>query len=495
MKLRELATLLIDSKMIGDPETEIYGIETDSRKVKPKDLFICLVGHQVDGHQFASSAVDAGASAIVTQYEIATSVPQLVVKDSRFAMAVFANHFFGYPSSELKLIGVTGTNGKTTVTYLLEKILQDQGKTTGLMGTIQMKIGGNSYEVKNTTQEALELQRNFRRMVQAKDEYCVMEVSSHALELGRVKGCDFKTAIFTNLTQDHLDFHSTMESYKEAKSMLFSRLGNTYGAEKDRRKVAVLNADDPTSEYFKRVTAAHVLTYGIENEADVRAKHVKVTHKGTEFWLESFAGSAQFQLQLIGKFSVYNALAAVTAALAEGFSLQQIQQSLQEVAGVNGRFEAVMEGQPFLVVVDYAHTPDSLENVLSTIKEFARKRIICVFGCGGDRDRKKRPLMGEIAATYSDIVLVTSDNPRTEDPEAILKDIEPGVIRSGLRKDQYEFIVDRKQAIQKAIEIAGPEDVVLIAGKGHETYQEVNGRRTDFDDRLVAKDHLRRLFH
>ncbi|CAM3575311.1 UDP-N-acetylmuramoyl-L-alanyl-D-glutamate--2,6-diaminopimelate ligase [Marinicrinis lubricantis] len=495
MKLKECAALFVASRCEGDPETEIQGLAADNRKVRPGDLFICIRGYQFDGHEFAADAVERGAAALVTEQKLALDIPQLIVKDTRYAMSVIAAHFYGYPSSELKVIGVTGTNGKTTITYLMERILEDQGKKLGLMGTIQTKIGGEVFESKNTTLESLDLQRNLRKMRDSGAEYAVMEVSSHALELGRVKGCDFKTAIFTNLTQDHLDFHETMENYRDAKSLFFSRLGNTFTPDVNRRKVAVLNADDPASKVFARVTSAQVITYGIDQEADVRATNIRITHQGTMFQVESFAGHASITLKLIGKFSVYNALAAIAAGLAEGFALEDIQTSLEKVSGVNGRFEAVMEGQPFLVVVDYAHTPDSLENVLATIKDFAKGNIISVFGCGGDRDRTKRPVMGEIAAKYSDYVFVTSDNPRTEDPSLILADIEPGVVRGGLSPEQYSMIVDRKEAIEAAIEMASHEDVVLIAGKGHETYQEVNGIRTDFDDRIVAKHAIRRRFH
>ncbi|MFD2672318.1 UDP-N-acetylmuramoyl-L-alanyl-D-glutamate--2,6-diaminopimelate ligase [Marinicrinis sediminis] len=495
MKLQELADLLLTSRVTHQAEIEISGIQTDSRKVQAGDLFICLVGYQTDGHLYAEQAIQAGAVALLTERELEVEVPQLIVSDSRFAMARVANHFYQYPSQKLKLIGVTGTNGKTTITYLLDQILSDQQKQTGIMGTIQMKIGNETVEAKNTTQEALELQQNLKRMLDAGCEYGVMEVSSHALELGRVKGCHFKTAIFTNLTQDHLDFHETMEQYRAAKSLLFSRLGNAYATTASEQQFAVLNADDPASRDFAKVTAAQVLTYGIDQPADVRATQIRMTQEGTTFSLESFAGNRTFTLKLMGKFSVYNALAAITAALAEGIDLDAIHRSLQSIAGVNGRFEAVQEGQDFLVIVDYAHTPDSLENVLKTIQELAEGRIITVFGCGGDRDRGKRPIMGEMAGTYSDYVWITSDNPRTEDPGRILTDIEPGVQKAGLSRQQYEIEPDRKQAIEKAIHMATAGDVILIAGKGHETYQEIHGVRHDFDDRLVAKEAIRRLVH
>lgn len=494
MQIRELASLLVGARMEGEADGVITGLETDSRKVQPGYLFICLTGSVQDGHDYAQQAVERGAAAIVISRPIDVNVCKIHVKDTRLAMAIMSNHYFDYPSQALKLIGITGTNGKTTISFLIEKMLADHGLRTGLMGTIRMKIGERAYDVKNTTQEALELQRNLREMCNADADACVMEVSSHALAMGRVKGCRFRTAIFTNLTQDHLDYHQTMEQYKQAKGLLFSQLGNTYTGDPDQRQYAVLNADDPASSYYASITAAQVLTYGIDREADVRAHEVRITAEGTRFRIvTSFAGSCEIELKLIGKFSVYNALAAVTAGLLEGIPLEAIKRSLEPVTGVEGRFESVGEGQDFLVIVDYAHTPDSLENVLSTISEFAEGRILCVFGCGGDRDRTKRPLMGEIAARYSDHVFLTSDNPRSEDPERILLDIEEGVKRAGALASSYERIVDRKQAIERAIAAAKAGDVVLIAGKGHETYQEAGGVRIDFDDRLVAKNAIRSL--
>ena len=492
MQLKELASLLVGAVTEGDPATEITGLATDSRRVEPGDLFICLPGSAYDGHQFAGQALERGAAALVVDRKLdGIQAPMIRVKDTRLAMAVMASHFYGYPSRELKVIGITGTNGKTTVSYLIEKILADQGRSTGLMGTIRMKIGGRAYDVKNTTQEALELQRHFRAMREAGAEYCIMEVSSHALEQGRVKGTRFRTAVFTNLTQDHLDYHRTMERYKQAKGLLFSRLGNTYAASPDERQYAVLNADDEASADYAAMTAAQVVTYGIERPADVRAEAVTVHAGGARFRVSTFAGSCEVRLRLAGKFNVYNALAAIAVGLLEGIPLPRIRDSLEAVEGVEGRFELIREGQDFHVIVDYAHTPDSLENVLATISEIAEARIICVFGCGGDRDRTKRPLMGEIAARYSDYCIVTSDNPRSEDPEQILRDIEDGMLRAGVERSQYEKIVDRRQAIEKAVAMAGPRDVVLIAGKGHETYQETKGVRVHFDDREVARQAIR----
>jgi UDP-N-acetylmuramoyl-L-alanyl-D-glutamate--2,6-diaminopimelate ligase len=491
MKLSELAGLFVVSEIPANKDAEFTDIQTDSRKVKQGDLFICIPGLVTDGHDYVDKAVQQGASAIVAERNVDCAVPVLYVKDSRFAMAVIANHFFNYPSKEMNLIGITGTNGKTTTTYIIDQILRDNQWLTGLMGTIQMRIGNETYDTENTTQEALELQRNFRKMRDVGTAYCVMEVSSHAIALGRVKGCAFRTALFTNLTQDHLDFHKTMEHYRDTKGLFFARLGNDYSPNFDKRKYAVLNADDPASEHFAQMTSAEVVTYGIDHKADVQASDIQISALGTSFLLNSFYGETPIQLKLIGKFNVYNALGAIAATLLEGVPLEQIRNSLENMMIVPGRMEPIMEGQRFLVAVDYAHTPDGLENALSTIKEFVLGRIITVFGCGGDRDKGKRPKMGKIAAQYSDYVFVTSDNPRTEDPELILKDIEPGLSEIGFPDNKYEMIADRAAAIKKAIEMASPNDVVLIAGKGHETYQIIGTVKNHFDDREVAREVIR----
>lgn len=494
MLLTELATYLIASRIYGDGETLCQGVAIDSRQVKAGDLFICLPGYTVDGHDFASQAAEQGAVALVVERHLEhIDMPQLQVKDSRLAMAILSNVFYNTPSSRMKVIGVTGTNGKTTTTYLIERILADQGKNTGLIGTIERKYGGQTFPMPRTTPESLDLQHYLDDMVQSGADYCVMEVSSHALEQGRVKGTQFRTAVFTNLTQDHLDYHHTMEEYRAAKGLFFSRLGNAYERDPKLRSYAVLNADDPASDYFSKQTAAEIVTYGVENRADIQASSIAVTAKGTSFHVDTFQGSTDITLRMVGKFNVYNALAAIAAALLEGVPLNRIKASLEALKGVDGRVEAVDEGQSFAVIVDYAHTPDGLENVLRTVAEFAEGRVICVFGCGGDRDRTKRPIMGKIAASYAQHVIITSDNPRTEDPKAILIDIAAGLKEDNVPEERYELVVDRREAIQKAIEMASSEDVVLIAGKGHETYQLIGTAVHDFDDRIVAKEAIRGL--
>lgn len=493
MQLSELAKLLLTAKLSGDDHISVTGVEIDSRKVKPGDLFICLPGHTVDGHDYAPQALERGAAALVTERKLDLDVPQLIVKNSRLAMAVIADSYYGQPSRQMKLIGVTGTNGKTTTTYLIERMMNDNGIPAGVIGTIEARYPGKTLPMSGTTPEALGLQRYLAEMRDAGTQACAMEVSSHALEQGRVKGCRFRTAVFTNLTQDHLDYHVTMERYAAAKELLFSRLGNEYAADPEQRSYAVLNADDAVSAQFAQATAAEVVTYGIEKDADVRADNIRITPQGTSFSLRTFRGDAELTLQMVGKFNVYNALAAVCAALIEGIPLDKIKASLEALPGVPGRVEPVNEGQPFAVIVDYAHTPDGLENVLKAVKELSPERLFCVFGCGGDRDRTKRPIMGRIAAQYADYVFVTSDNPRTEDPALILQDIKAGMDEARVPEDRYELIVDRRAAIEKAIEKASSGDVVLIAGKGHETYQIIGTVTHAFDDRLVAKEAIRGL--
>jgi UDP-N-acetylmuramoyl-L-alanyl-D-glutamate--2,6-diaminopimelate ligase len=495
MNLFELSQQLLLARTIGDPSVAILDLEVDSRKVKPGCLFFCLPGHTVDGHDYAVQAIERGAGALVTTRELSVPVPQLVVPDTRQALAMIADFFYGRPSHKLLPIGITGTNGKTTTTYLIERIWADAGVSAGVIGTIETRYGGRSIPMSGTTPDVLELQRIFHGMVAEGTERCVMEVSSHALEQGRVKGCRFKTAVFTNLTQDHLDYHVTMEAYEGAKGLFFSRLGNTFSDETRERTFSVLNSDDEASSRFAKLTSSEVLTYGIVNDAHLKASEVKITASGTSFKLQSFSGSRQVNLRLVGKFNVYNALAALGAALCEGINLDEAIQSLERIPGVPGRVEAVDEGQPYAVIVDYAHTPDSLENVLRTVKELATRDVLCVFGCGGDRDTTKRPIMGRIAGELANRLIVTSDNPRTEDPLLILRDIEAGLIEAGIPPERYELVPDRRAAIEKAVEMASPGDVVLIAGKGHETYQLIGGITHEFDDRLVAKEAIRSRIH
>jgi UDP-N-acetylmuramoyl-L-alanyl-D-glutamate--2,6-diaminopimelate ligase len=492
MDLLTLMDSLIPYQVKGNDQLEqiqISSIEIDSRKVSAGSLFVCTIGANFDGHQFAAEVVEQGAAVILAQRPLDVGVPVIIVPDTRRALSYLADRFYNHPTQNLRLIGVTGTNGKTTMTHLIEKIFEDQGKKTGRMGTMNIKIGDQVVESKHTTPESHELQKAFSKMVEVGSEYSVIEVSSHAIHQGRVRGCNFRTVVFSNLTQDHLDYHCTMEEYKRAKGLIFAQLGNRYSDEDP--KYAILNADDEAHHYYKQITPAQVLTYGIDDsKADIWAKNIRLTGQGTSFTVECYNGQEEFHLQLLGKFNVYNVLGAIGAGLVEGFSLSEMKKSIEAVKGVRGRVEPVDGGQDFTVIVDYAHTPDSLENILSTVKEFAKGKIYSIVGCGGDRDRTKRPIMANIATNYADIAVFTSDNPRSEEPEQIIQDMVSGLIQNKIPQTKYTSITDRREAIFWAIQQAEANDVVLIAGKGHETYQQIKGCVIDFDDRAVALEAL-----
>jgi UDP-N-acetylmuramoyl-L-alanyl-D-glutamate--2,6-diaminopimelate ligase len=486
LKLQEIADLLMVKSTVGNLDIKITGLQMDSRKIEKGDLFFCvpaIKGFLEDRHLFAEDAVRNGAVALVVERDVDIDVPKIIVKDARHTMSVIASHFYNYPSLGMKLIGITGTNGKTTTSYIIEKIFADYGFMTGLMGNNGIKINEEMYPTDINTQEPPVLQRNLRKMKDYNTDYCIMEVTSQGLDMKRVLGCNFRTAVFTNLTQDHLDYHGTFEEYRNTKGLLFSRLGNTFYP--NDKKYAVLNADDPTVDYLRKVTSAEVITYGINNDSDVSAKNIFMTSQGIQFTLTSFMGEIEINLKLVGRFNVYNVLAGITSALIERIPLESIKYSLSQLTSIGGRMEIVDEGQDFLVLVDYAHTPDALENVLNSINEFSKGKIIIVFGCGGDRDVTKRPIMGEIASTYSDIIFVTSDNPRSESPLKILEDIEKGINKSD--SIQYELLVNREEAIYKAVKMASENDVVIIAGKGHETYQILKDKTIEFDDREIAR--------
>lgn len=483
MKLHSLLEHLILYKYDKEDNPEIRSIEMDSREVRQGSLFFCIKGYTVDGHDFVDQAIENGAVAIIAERKLDVDVPVIIVSDSKRTMAILANVFYDHPTSRMQVVGVTGTNGKTTVTHMLERIFQDAGKKTGLIGTIHMKIGNETFPTKNTTPESLTLQSMFRRMADEKVDTALMEVSSHALDLGRVRGVDYDIAVFTNLSQDHLDYHRDMADYRRAKGLLFAQLGNVYDGKK---KIAVLNNDDEASEEYRKSTAAQVITYGIEQPSDITAENIHITNKGTTFTLKTTQETMKVEMKLIGKFSVYNVLASVAAAMAAGLPMSTVKESIASIEGVDGRFEPVYEGQDFMVIVDYAHTPDSLENVLTTINQFAEGEVTVIVGTGGDRDRTKRPLMAKIAVEHSDYAIFTSDNPRSEDPEQILRDMEAGVPGG-----DYTTIVDRKEAIAHAVHRAEKGDVILIAGKGHETYQIIGDQVFDFDDRIVARNAIK----
>lgn len=481
--LSELALLIPEAKIFGD-DVEISGIEHDSRKVAAKNLFVCMEGAHVDGHKFIPQAVERGAVAILTtrkNFTPSENISALIVPDMLNALAVIVPYFYDYPARAMRVVGVTGTNGKTTTTYILREIFSTAGLKVGLIGTIQILIDDESFPNPNTTPNVIDLQHIFADMRAKNIQVVVMEVSSHALAENRVAGVEFDTAIFTNLTQDHLDFHGTMENYLRAKAKLFDMISR-----KGRKpnKSAVVNVDDAASEEILRHCHGNKITYAIENPADLHAVDLNVRADGMKFKVRADFGVMDLILHVTGLFNVYNVLATIGAALAENISPEVIKRALENFHGVPGRFERIFSSAPFEVIVDYAHTPDGVKNVLETARQIVTGKIITVFGCGGDRDNRKRPLMGKLAAELSDVVIATSDNPRTENPEKILDDIERGIVD----KKFYERIADRRAAIFRAIELANSGDVVLILGKGHENYQILNTGTIHFDDREIARE-------
>ncbi|MDL2234543.1 UDP-N-acetylmuramoyl-L-alanyl-D-glutamate--2,6-diaminopimelate ligase [Christensenellaceae bacterium OttesenSCG-928-L17] len=451
-------------------DVEIEKIEYDSRHVAPGSLFCCVVGTFSDGHEFAVEAVARGAVALVVEKKLKIDVPQVVVKNTRIAMAEMAAAFYGHPERELTLVGITGTNGKTTTTYMVKAIADRAGYQTGLIGTIRNMVGEKIIDTERTTPESVDLFRLLRQMRDAGVDLAVMEVSSHSLDQHRVHGLEFEVGEFTNLTQDHLDYHKTFENYIAAKKKLFAQ-----------SKHAVVNADDPYTKEMLDGFDIPVTTFGIRENADIYATDIDITTRGVLFDMGFPGGVTRINIPIPGLFSVFNAMGAVGVALALRISMEHIKMGLEDMQSVSGRLEPLQTGDlGFSVFVDYAHTPDALENVLKTVRGFAKGKIITVFGCGGDRDRAKRPIMGEVAGRFSDKLVVTSDNPRTEDPFAILEAIEEGVKKSGC---SYTIIEQRRDAIRYALHYAKPDDVILIAGKGHENYQEINGVKHHFDDK------------
>lgn len=492
MFLRELLEAIEVCAADGDPAVPVKGIAYDSRQVEPGFLFVAIKGLKADGHEYINEAIKKGAAAVVMQQKRALppGTTWALTPDTRYALALLSARFYGYPSSKMKIIGITGTNGKTTTASLVAAILDAAGQKTGLIGTIHNRIGERILPVKHTTPESLDLQRLLAEMADEGVKACVMEVSSHALALHRVAGCEFDVAVFTNFTQDHLDFHANMEEYLEAKLRLFKNLA--LPGEKKEEKYAVVNIDDTRAAQITGATGVPVYTYGIKESADVRAENIQLKTGGVRFTARGRWGQRPLNLKITGMFNVYNALAAFTTAAALGIPLETIAGALASAGGVAGRFELIDLGQDFAVIVDYAHTPDGLENILKAAGDITTGRLVTVFGCGGDRDRTKRPLMGEIAARYSDYVVITSDNPRTEDPLRIIGEIEKGV---RLSADERDFTVepDRRKAIRAALGTARPGDVVVIAGKGHEDYQIIGTEKFPFDDRLEAAKALEEL--
>jgi UDP-N-acetylmuramoyl-L-alanyl-D-glutamate--2,6-diaminopimelate ligase len=474
MDLRELSGALSPTEIVGDGSVEIADLAYAAGGVRPGSLFFCIRGSRADGHDFAPAALEHGAVALAVERRLPLEVPQVVVDDTRAAMPTAAATFFRHPTRELEVAGFTGTTGKTTTAYLLHAILEAAGRRPGLIGTVESRIGGERKPAVRTTPEAIDLQRALRAMLDAGDRSVALEATSHGSELGRLAGIRFAALAFTNLTEEHLDFHGTMERYFAAKRRLF------VGPEPPP---AAVNVGDPygreLADELRALGRAPVLTFGFADEAEIRPDGLEGGRLR--------AGGIELETRLRGRFNVENVLAAVAVALLLDVPDEAIAEGIARVDGVPGRFETVDEGQPFTVVVDYSHKPGALENVLRTARDLASGRVFCVFGCGGDRDRTKRPLMGRIAADLADVAIVTSDNPRSEDPAAIIEEVVAGA------PDRLSVEPDRRAAIERALEQAGAGDVVVIAGKGHEQGQEVAGNVLPFDDREVAREALRAL--
>ncbi|WZL74734.1 UDP-N-acetylmuramoyl-L-alanyl-D-glutamate--2,6-diaminopimelate ligase [Clostridiaceae bacterium 35-E11] len=483
MKLSELIKDVEVVKTTDGMNIEITGVAYDSRKIQANDVFVCVEGFKVDGHNYIEEAMKKGAKALIVEKDIMpiNDIPVIKVDDSRKALAVISSNFYRNPTKDMNIIGVTGTNGKTTTTHLIKNILETNHVPSGLIGTISYQILDKEYKANNTTPESLELQRLFREMLDDNVDTCVMEVSSHSLDMNRVAGIQYNVGVFTNLTPDHMDYHVNIENYKNAKTKLFyqTSLAN------------IINIDDP---YGKEIAhqikdlKVSLVTYGVKRDADIYAQNIRISPKGTHFALITPKFRGNVKIATPGMFSVYNALAASAVCYVLGYDFEQIRKGLESIQGVPGRFESVQDTGDYTIIVDYAHTPDALENALNTMKEFAEGKIITVFGCGGDRDKTKRPMMGAVAGRLSDYCIITSDNPRSEEPKAIIDDIEVGIKDTSCK---YKKIVDRKEAIKKAIEISKPKDIILIAGKGHETYQILGDKVIHFDDKEIAQKILR----
>ena len=481
MKLYEILEGIDHEVLVGDYNLEVCNITWDSRNVDRNSLFIAVKNRNVDRHEFVLDAIKNGAIALVVEYEILNlpeNITVIKVKEARKSMAIIAKNYYGNPIEKLKTIGVTGANGKTSVTYFISKILEAVQVKCGVIGTIENTVAGQTMETNKlnpTTPDSIELQGTFAEMLCYGATHAAIEVTSSALSQDRVYGCEFDIAVFTNLTQDHLDEHGTMENYKNAKLKLFKMC-----------KTGVINIDDSVAVDIRSTANCELITYGIENACDFRATSIKYTSSGVKFDLVHNAETREVYLNTPGRFTVYNALAAIASCHCLRLNLDDIIEGVKKVVGVPGRFQTIQNNKGILTIVDYAHSPDGLENILTSVKEFAKGRIILVFGCGGSRDIGKRPIMGEIAGKYSDYCIITSDNPRKEEPNLIINDIEVGMAKTSC---SYEKIQDRKEAILKALYIAEHGDTVIIAGKGHENYQILKDETIRFSDVDVVKEY------
>ncbi|MBN1276679.1 MAG: UDP-N-acetylmuramoyl-L-alanyl-D-glutamate--2,6-diaminopimelate ligase [Deltaproteobacteria bacterium] len=497
----QLAKLFTDISILdfqADPEMEVNGLAYSSLEVKPGFLFVAIKGNSQNGHDYMTEAVKNGAVALVGEdfRDIHMQFPRIVVKDSREALSALAANFYDHPNRKINLAGITGTNGKTTTSYILESMLSAAGRMPGIIGTVNYRLPGLTLHAPVTTPESLDLMRILRMMEDNGVTDAVIEVSSHALVQKRTNDCPFRVVIFTNLTRDHLDYHHSMEAYFEAKTLLFR---NTSKERPVNFTKAIINTDDPKGKELAKITDFPVLTYGSGKDCDFRAYQLRLTRAGLTARMITPSGEMDIRSQLLGSYNIYNILAASAAAYAMDIEIDIIREGIGNLKSVPGRLELVDPGRLPAVIVDYAHTPDALHKSLTAVKEIVTGKVITVFGCGGDRDRGKRPEMGRIAGENSNIAIITSDNPRTEDPESIIEQVEKGILECGLEKlsnthnkgsSGYFLEKDRKKAILKAVEIADSKDLILIAGKGHEDYQIVGKEKRHFDDREAAKEAL-----
>lgn len=483
MKLNQLIAALDQKEVSGPQEVEVHDIVYDSRRVQPGDLFVAVQGEHTDGHRYIASAEEKGAVAVVVDREDARgTLTTIRVSNSRKALALLSAQWHGHPAEKLRLLGITGTDGKTTTSFLLRSLLQSAGYQVGLIGTVTTCFGEKELPSQYTTPEAPELHEMMAEMVSQGSDFVVMEVSSHALALDRVWGIPFEMGIFTNLSRDHLDFHGDFRRYREAKASLFQRLQGP-------KARAVINLDDPHAQFMMDRTAVPVITYSMEGEADVSLSKASLTTEVSEIEADTPQGPIRFRSHLLGRYNVLNALTTIAAGIALDLPKEAIRAGLERVKGVNGRFETVKTDRGFSVIIDYAHTPQALSRLLDAIKELSSGRVLVVFGCGGDRDRGKRSQMGELATKMADVVILTSDNPRSEDPLKILREVERGVIPGS----NYEVVPDRRQAIRRGLTLAKPGDVLAIAGRGHERHQIWGDQRIPFLDRSVVIEELDRL--
>ncbi|PPA72486.1 UDP-N-acetylmuramoyl-L-alanyl-D-glutamate--2,6-diaminopimelate ligase [Jeotgalibacillus proteolyticus] len=488
MRLSELVSCIPFYEWKGPTSDPIiHSISHHHKSVKQGTLFIALKGEKRDGRDFIQQAVLNGAAAVLCDIELSLSIPVIQVKNSRHALAQITNLFYGYPSYKMNVIGITGTNGKTTVSHMIQSIVDYAGEKTGVIGTLYMKQGAQTKTSINTTPDSLLLQQTLSDFLAHNVTTSIIEVSSHGLAQGRLFGCDIDIAVFTNLTQDHLDYHGTMDHYRWSKSLLFSQLGHNHFM--DLPKFAIVNDDDPFSEMIRQATSAHIISYGLNERSDVYASKITYGRHSTAFTAHTPIGTINIKIPVVGVFNVYNALASIAATFAKRIPLSAIAEGLKNMQSVPGRFEIVEANQPFTIIVDYAHTPDSLENVLQAIVKMRAGRTFVVVGCGGDRDKTKRPLMAKVACGYGTDVIFTADNPRSEDPADIIKDMEEGV-----PGHNYSVILDRKEAIAYAISQAKEDDVILIAGKGHEKVQIIGNDLIPFDDKEVAFELVKGAF-